>query len=177
MLQGIIKQCEELDADLRSMWISPAEVQLSSEVIAAGATSTVYRGTLRGDPVAVKRCRQARPLSPASSGEAPSSKAPLMTGTLARELCIIARASRECGRMCRWAGCHDTAGCWYDGCVLTCCGGAAHMLPSSVLNLQGWLPQINPHHCMCVQSVHPPTCSTNPTGTWASPCWSSSQPW
>ncbi len=48
----------------RALWLSPASVQLSTEVIADGGTSVVYRGTLRGALVAVKlydrRCRLTR---------------------------------------------------------------------------------------------------------------------
>ncbi len=96
LLRGIIKQCEELGADLRRLWISPAEVQLSSQLIAKGGTSMVYHGTLRGAPVAVKVYHISCPQSP---GEAPSMDQ-LLTSTLVRELCIIDRA-RQFHHVCR----------------------------------------------------------------------------
>jgi hypothetical protein len=102
LLQELLQQFQEMDEELRTLWVSPSDVQLSADVIADGGTSRVHHGLLRGMPVAVKvydrRCQLTRPQSPAG---APSSVEQLMTGTLSRKLCLIARANRESHHVCR----------------------------------------------------------------------------
>jgi hypothetical protein len=65
LLEKLLQQFQEMDEELRKLWVSPSAVELSADVIADGGTSRVHHGFLRGVPVAVKvyyrRCRQARP--------------------------------------------------------------------------------------------------------------------
>lgn len=93
MLQELLVSCQQLDQALHALWVDPSAITLDqAEAMGSGTSSTVYRGTVRGMPAAIKVYDRLR-LDPAGSGSASIDQ--LLSGVLRRELCIIARANQE----------------------------------------------------------------------------------
>jgi hypothetical protein len=100
LLQELLASCQHLDQAMKALWIDPSTVIFDpSQSMGSGTSSTVYRGTVRGSPAAIKVYDRMR-LGPAAGGAASIDQ--LMSGVLLRrELSIIARANMEFHHVCR----------------------------------------------------------------------------
>lgn len=94
---------------MKTLWIDPITIVYdSSQSMGRGSSSTVYRGTVRGIPAAIKVYDRVRLGPPAGDAVGIDQ---LMSGALRRELSIIARANMEFHHVCRWGWCVGW-GCW-----------------------------------------------------------------
>lgn len=97
MLQEMLHSCQQLSKATQALWLEPDSVVLSKhDVLGSGASSTVYRGTVRGSPAAIKVYGNIHLAS-----AAPGLDELMMTGALRRELCIMVRANQEFHHVCR----------------------------------------------------------------------------
>jgi hypothetical protein len=102
MMQQLVEACTKLKEAMHALWIDPSAISFeASDCIGSGISSTVYRGMLHGSSpsaAAIKVYDRIR-LGPAAVGAAGINQ--LLSSVLRRELCIIARASKEFHYVCK----------------------------------------------------------------------------